>query len=272
MNKRIKDLLIQEIRYENLKYESLSSLNRQLEKMIDGLIVKILKIDKGLNPSKLKKDIFEELEILYNEFSIKFKEELLEQKELINSESKVSIDDFLIGAFLVSELINNQKQNNFRRIIENINQKSVNFGDFILKNQNQIKSIINTASRAYRAKVRASEGKPIGWQSLAVLDGKTSAGCVALNEVFYSAKKYDYESIPDKPPRHINCRSILIPIYNKEELVRDFDLEDFLKENGQELLGVRKYEMFLSGKFAVKDFLDIKNGKWLTINQLKEGI
>lgn len=57
-----------------------------------------------------------------------------------------------------------------------------------------------------------------GWRSLGTLDNRTSDICVSLDNVFYSSEKYTWETVPYKPPRHYNCRSMLLPETEFDEL------------------------------------------------------
>ena len=270
----IQKLLIQEIKLENLRYESLKNLNNRLSEIIDSLVIRILKIDKGENPEKIKRWIRDELNVLYDEFYVSSRKEIEEQSILYPEvKEKTSLIPLIIAGFLFSELINNQKEVNIRKFFEKVNNIDANFDDFLAKNQTQIHTILKTSSRAYRSEVRSKADNIIGWQSLAVLDSKTSAICVSLHQKFYSIDKYkNFEDIPNRPPRHLGCRSLLIPIYKKQDMVDDFSLNDFLKEFGKEILGERKYNLFLSGSIPAKDFLDIKNGKWYTMKEIMEDL
>ena len=270
MTKRINELILQEIKLENLKYDSLKNLNFKLSEIIDELVLKILKSNGG-DARKIKKWIVQQLEVLYDEFHVQSKAEIEEQKELIAKDDETSLTPIIIAGFLFSELISNQKNSNLRKMFEKVNNKDVDFKDFVKKNQEQLKTILRTSSRALREEVRAKQGSPIGWQSVAVLDNKTSAICVSLHQEFYKATKFTYESIPNKPPRHLGCRSMLVAIYDKKEMVKDFNFKEFITEFGLELLGETKYNMFLSGKYPINSFLDIKDGRWYTIKEIIGG-
>jgi len=85
--------------------------------------------------------------------------------------------------------------------------------------RNDLNTVVRTATmqalneahyEGYR-KLEAS-GVIVGYRSLATLDIRTSKQCASLDGVFYPLSKYKtIENIPDKPARHPNCRSRLVP-------------------------------------------------------------
>jgi len=57
-----------------------------------------------------------------------------------------------------------------------------------------------------------SMGVIVGYRSLATLDSRTSKQCASLDGEFYPLSKYKtIYNIPDRPARHPNCRSRLVP-------------------------------------------------------------
>jgi len=77
-----------------------------------------------------------------------------------------------------------------------------------------ISHVVNTATKIevekFRDKLDYGDDL-IGFLSVAVLDDRTTDLCRSLHNVFYAIT--DRSKVPNKPPRHINCRSQLIPIY-----------------------------------------------------------
>lgn len=142
--------------------------------------------------------------------------------------------------------------------------------DTILSASKRIRDIIKTYSKAERERVRDRFKKSDnGWISLAVLDSKTSAICLSLHNKIYKVK--NRSDVPNKPPRHFGCRSILVPYEGK----KDITIEEYFKENDDEakaLLGERKYKLFADGKLKIKGFLDIANGRMFTIKEIEKFI
>lgn len=81
----------------------------------------------------------------------------------------------------------------------------------------EVNTIVRTAMQA--ALMRANDevfnqhkGLIKSWRSVATLDSRTSLLCASLDGKRYSAEKYPRpDDVPDRPPRHMNCRSILVP-------------------------------------------------------------
>lgn len=98
----------------------------------------------------------------------------------------------------------------------------------------------------------------IGWRYVAVLDSRTSAICSALSGNEYGPND---PNIP-KPPRHPNCRSILVPIIEGENpAFFNQDFETWLRSQSvafqREYLGPLRYSAFRKGlslsAFATQD-------------------
>jgi len=136
-----------------------------------------------------------------------------------------------------------------------------------------------------------------GVEQLSTLDGNTTDICIS-----YSGGKWDLEgnpingtTLPFKggPPRHWNCRSVLIPILKtfkeigidlpepKEstrasingQLNENITFEDWLsrrsKEQQDEQLGAGRAQLWRDGTITLKQLLDL-NGNPLTLEQLTE--
>jgi SPP1 gp7 family putative phage head morphogenesis protein len=128
----------------------------------------------------------------------------------------------------------------------------------------------------------------IGWQSVAVLDSSTSMICATLDgEQYLKEDGYTREDIPDLPPRHFNCRSVVIPIYEtdtKGTRAQNGDKKgqtpakinfsewfDSQSDNFQEkYLGAARYNLYKADKLDLKDFVDIKTGKLFTLKEIED--
>lgn len=113
-----------------------------------------------------------------------------------------------------------------------------------------------------------------GWISVAVLDNRTSAICIALHNKFYLKKDYPNRyDIPNPPPRHPNCRSILLSVWEGTRITdyKGATLSTFLKNNpkiAQDILGQKKYRIFESGKAKINSFVDIKGSRFYTNDEI----
>lgn len=120
----------------------------------------------------------------------------------------------------------------------------------------------------YQKVDKSSKEEIRGWNSIAVLDGRTSAICVGLHNKFYSAKDYKSRSeVPDKPPRHPNCRSILITVWKGTD-IRNFkgqNLTTFLKRNpktAKDIMGIEKHRLWSEGKAKIDKYIDLKGKRF----------
>lgn len=121
-----------------------------------------------------------------------------------------------------------------------------------------------------------------GWRSVAVLDERTSAICLSLHNMFYSVNDYDSRyDIPDLPPRHPYCRSMIVTVYEfsgeKGVNYKDVEIsaEKFLERNpeaAQKILGKKKYELFASGDYKIESFVTKDRRRFLTNAQIRENL
>lgn len=161
-------------------------------------------------------------------------------------------------------------------------------------------SIVITATSAVANKARmdfysANDEVLKGYQSLTVLDGKTSDICIS-----YSGSKYDINfkpignSKPYRPtPRHFRCRSTHIPILktwrelgiDEDELPtgtqssdagylpQDYTFNDFLKTKTKEyqndVLGAGRAQLWRDGKITLSQLVN-QQGKSLSLKELLE--
>ena len=113
-----------------------------------------------------------------------------------------------------------------------------------------------------------------GWISVAVLDNRTSAICVALHNKFYTKKEYGSRfNIPNPPPRHPNCRSILLTVWEGTRITdyKGQKIETFLKQNpkiAEGILGKKKYRIFITGKAKIRSFIDIKGKRFFRNDEI----
>ncbi len=123
------------------------------------------------------------------------------------------------------------------------------------------RAFIRTQRAAAREVIEARRDKKYkidGWYSVAILDRKTSAICVSLHGKYYSKAEYKTrDSIPNAPPRHINCRSVLI----RQEVGTELQVQtadEFLQANeeaGKGILGKKKYAIYKESGKSITSFL-----------------
>lgn len=159
-----------------------------------------------------------------------------------------------------------------------------------------IKAIVHTSiasardiadSKAYEA----FDSVITGWKSISVLDSRTSLLCASMDGKRYMKPKFKYVTIPNRPPRHFRCRSSIVPLTKFSE-----ELSGTRAQNGdtkgqisaktnfskwfdsqsekfqRDYLGQARFDLYKSGKFQIKDFVDIKNGERFTLDQLRKMI
>ena len=161
-------------------------------------------------------------------------------------------------------------------------------------------SIVITGTSAVTNQARmefysANDDVIAGYQSIAVLDGKTSDVCIAYSNAKYTK---DFKPIGNSPryfptPRHFRCRSTHIPILktwrelgiDEDELPigtqssdmgylpQDYSFIDFLKLKTQaqqnEILGNGKAQLWRDGKITLSDLVN-QQGRTLTLRELLE--
>lgn len=102
---------------------------------------------------------------------------------------------------------------------------------------------------------------------LAVLDARTTLTCANLNGQTFPLDRFPW------PPRHVNCRSTSMPVVPGAPKVEAPSYSDWLKRQAPEvqndILGVRKAQLFRDGKLTLDRFTDDK-GRVLTLEQLKK--
>jgi len=156
-------------------------------------------------------------------------------------------------------------------------------------------SIVHTAISAARdrANVKTYESFDdviIGWKSIATLDSRVSAVCASLDGVTYMKPKFKkYEDIPNRPPRHPRCRSILRSLTKLDEeglrpqngdtkgqISSNTKFPDWFANQSKDFqrkwLGQSRYDLYKDGRLAIKDFVDIKSGRLFTLDEIKAEI
>lgn len=117
------------------------------------------------------------------------------------------------------------------------------------------------------------------WQS--VMDNKTSQGCAIRHGLLYGSdfRPINHDIVMDRPPpRHFNCRSMLVPETRSEsDIPQDGEtapmaferwLGSLSSRERSELFGQGRYELWSSGAITKRDLLS-QDGRVLTLAQLR---
>jgi len=152
--------------------------------------------------------------------------------------------------------------------------------------RNEVDKYIRQTEAFYRTEAKAGRehayekvdakgrSKIRGWISVAVLDNKTSAICIGLHNRFYTKKKYGSRvNVPERPPRHPNCRSILLTVYEGVNITKykGDKIETFLRRNphiAKDIMGIEKYRLWSGGKAKVARYIDIKGKRFFTNEEI----
>lgn len=113
-----------------------------------------------------------------------------------------------------------------------------------------------------------------GWMSVAILDNRTSPICAGLHNKFYSIKDYaDRSEVPEKPPRHPSCRSILLTVREGINITeyKGQNIETFMKRNpkvAEDFMGKEKYRIWTEGKSKLDKYIDLKGRRFYTNEEI----
>jgi len=239
----------------------------------------IKEIKKIINQSNINEDLKETLETIINQ----------QAENITGEEEKIKLTAEAVAGYTYLESIKLRKDATKKQAIRFMAQARE-----ALKDNQPIQDIIDNELKKYKssletfyrtqtkrarqdayAKVDKKLSKKVkGWISIAVLDNRTSAICLALHNKFYSKKDYPTRfDVPNPPPRHPNCRSILLTVWEgtKIEDYKTQDVDTFLRENpeiAEDILGKKKYRIFITGKAKIKSFVDIKGSRFYTNDEI----
>lgn len=156
-----------------------------------------------------------------------------------------------------------------------------------------IRALVNTslASASNNARLAvfdSSAGDLESVQQISTLDGHTSDVCMAYSGARWTLPDHkpigDAPDFNNGPPRHFNCRSVLVPvtIFSDEPgqrvselglVDRNITFDEFLKmktkEQQDEMLGEGKAQLWRDGVITLRDLLN-QEGRPLTLKQLEK--
>ena len=163
--------------------------------------------------------------------------------------------------------------------------------------KNDIDAIARTVvaearSRAQSKAYEAADDVIIGWESIGVLDSRTTKQCAALDgRVWRKSQGYTEDKLRKLGywyPRHFRCRTVVVPrtefsaaldkgstrASQDGPMSAKTDFQEFFDKQSEEFkrdyLGDARYELYKSNKLEIKDFVDVKSGREYTIGEINK--
>lgn len=271
------DSILVKLDKENLNLRDIEDINRYVDREFEDNIFN----------EKLKEEVNNEL-VALTALYFAFQEKLMQVK--LTDKIKKAILDYQnddITGYKLNELIEQSKLSSkakIKAIIKaNWSLKEKAYKEELRKASvekidRDLNSILLTTAKHLREKTlnEPSLNEDIeGWISIAILDNRTTPICIKLHKEFYSKAIYkDRFNIPNLPPRHIKCRSAVVRTkdYTQDARMADLSFGDFLLENediGIDILGQKKYELFKTGRYDIKNFISNEN-RFFTLKELED--
>lgn len=257
------------------KYKSL--LNNIKSEIEAGTPIK--KIKQIINSSDINADMQDTLQEMADQ-----------QVSIITGEDdSASLSAVALAGYTIKESVKAKREGvkkNAQKFMANANElikekQEVNtlLNNEVTKYEKELEAFYRTQTKSARQqgyeKVDKKNAKKIrGWISITVLDNRTSAICLSYQNKFYSIKDYPTRAdIPNAPPRHPNCRSIIITVWEGVNITKykGQKLSTFLKNNpkvAQDILGQKKYRIFTTGKAKIDSFIDVKGSRFYTNEEI----
>lgn len=281
-----------------------------LQSALDAIERRLLRTKGEWTKRELKTTkalIQEEIKRAYNPLTSNIQKEMIQIGQIvagvysIKAIPKAAIERLMTGEMLITgytfnELFQTTRDNHARQL-RIILARNVAAGTALpqivnemrIKNKSLTKGQLKTATYTAIKQAREdaiglsykqleADGLVSEWESLATLDGRTSEVCRSTDGVIY---KMDYEEIPDKPPRHPNCRSRIIPATSSPARA-SMDGQVSYMTYGQwfktkdaafqrKVLGRTKYELFKQGRYKVGGIADLGKVR-VTLDDIKDAL
>jgi hypothetical protein len=321
--KEIDRVIKQELYYYKFNYTSVSNAKEKLENLYDYLLKQILKTEtKPLNRlqyAALFNEVKQEIYNIYYTMGKIGQEELTKQTETFLKIESLAVLESALNKNIVNKIIDFDEKifgYTFEDMIKSTSKTIVNktkkvLDTMVLAGENERaaekelkkvlvsnstamnKTIFRTYSKHLREKTREEVEnhleKQLGWISLSTLDSRTSAICIKYDqETFLYPEFSSRKDIDNKPPRHFNCRSILVRLTDEtlsftrqskgdeggKQVYSKTTFDDFLKRNpdtAKKLLGEEKYNLYLKGRkegLKIDDFIS-EDGKFYTNEEIE---
>jgi hypothetical protein len=277
------DIIKIELNAFKIEYPFIGDFKATLNKKLIDKVKSML--DKNISLRYIKAYIRKELEDYYKS---KIKLQLLQLKEeqlkSFEINPNANIKNALVFGLSLDDLIKSRINTHFKSLLQLATTPNLNLNDInkIKKantyamsslTYNYLKANRNLAyeyiEMQYKSDIK-------GWLYSAILDRRTSTICLTLNNKFYEFKRYKKRSnLPYIPNinTHINCRSMLLTIYNGEDIskYKNKTLDEFLKSEPYEakkLLGEKRYKLYKENKLKAEDLINFKQKKFYPIKDL----
>lgn len=206
-----------------------------------------------------------------------------QHSNILEEDEEVDLGKILFGAWAIKEILEKRefsakaRLTNFMRKAKDLHKESKSTADIV---EREVKNYMSEMESFYRDNTKYAReyaydkvDKKLstqvrGWISVAVLDNRTSAVCAGLHNTLYLKKDYATRfDIPNPPPRHPNCRSILLTVWEGTRITdyKGQKLETWLKQNPKQaegMLGKKKYKIFMSGKAKINKYIDLKGHRF----------
>lgn len=240
----------------------LRDASSKIKNEFDGKAATINEIEFGFG-DRLKEAIKSFLESAYRQGRKDLNTELRTSKKFINDLPNVDPEDAIayleakalnISGVLEQRIVNDARQamlsglsagKSNAEIIESLAEIFAPYVGGVVAGEvveaSRLETIVRTNLTDAYNQGRLVQGKEAGdllegWQYSAIMDDRTTDICQELDGKVFLANDDSVDSL--KPPRHFNCRSILVPIiigdeYDADSVMTSDDVEEAIKMSGK---------------------------------------
>ena len=208
---------------------------------------------------------------------------------IIGEDDKASLAEEALAGYTIKETVLAKKEGvkkqaqkfmaNANELVKDNQEVATLLNNEMTKYEKELEAFYRTQTKQARQqgyeKVDKNNARKIrGWISITILDSKTSAICLSYQNRFYSIKDYKTRAdIPNKPPRHPNCRSIILTVWEGVRITdyKGQKLSTFLKNNpkvAEDIMGKKKHKIFTTGKAQINSFIDVKGSRFYTNDEI----
>lgn len=297
-----------ELYFEKYNYTSIVNMKKKLELIISKILFDIDNISNWTANTasnyirtidKMYEDVYSEVEDDYTEelaalmaLFISTEAFILDEDIKTSIASKMDFKNDIVLGYTLSEMFNQISMNSkisVKKILKSglLNKTSAEmrgslYQAGVLTPTNKSLTSARTYSKFQRENIREetdAEGVDIaGFLSVAIIDSRTSSLCRGLHNTFYPIEEYKSRvEVPNRPPRHFNCRSTLVRVSKKDEDVSknlNTSFTSFLDRNPDEvekLLGKKIFNMMKSGNYTISEYLN-SNKNMFTLDKIANSL
>ena len=207
----VKEQIIAEEENLNQNYEMDKEENILFKSTLEAIILLSLKYD--LENTYQRQQFLKKVKSLFITLNKKL-------SSLYKTEFTLKTTEKVLG-YTVNELVASLSTKKYIDIkkLTNVNKSlSSEELNYIFKDKYKKDAIKETLAKYVYEKKLDNQTSEYGWVSVAILDKRTSDICRHLDNKFYSSNTYKTRAdIPNRPPRHFRCRSVIIKVDNKED-------------------------------------------------------